>query len=412
MRLLDRWREIFATLNRRKLRTALTALSVAWGIFMLVVLLAAGQGLANGAETAFRDDAANSVWLYATRTTKPYQGQPRGRRLRLSTDDYNLIEQGVPIADHVAARYHPRKDATARYKDRESPLPVRGVHAEHRFIERTTIERGRFINETDVTERRKVAVMGRKAADTLFPDGEDPIGAYVTFGKTTFRIVGLSSEEGEQREQETVYVPITTAQLVFGGNNRVDQVMFTVGNATVAETEAALTDVRRRLAQMHAYDPTDKGGIRIRNNHEMHQRMSRVLWAIRTFVWLIGLGTILAGVVGVGNIMLIAVKERTREFGIRKALGATPASIILMVIEEALVITTVSGYLGLVAAVALVEGISHLLPASDFFKNPEVNLGVGLAATGVLVIAGLLAGLWPARRAARVNPVEALRSEG
>ena len=413
MRALDRWREIFASLARRRLRTALTALSVAWGIFMLVVLLAAGNGLANGAESAFRDDAANSVWLSPTRTNKAFEGSPKGRRIQMSNDDFDLIAGSVKVADHMAARYLPRGNVMAARGSFQGTFPVKAVNPDHKYLERTTITQGRYINAADLAEHRKVAVVGRKVVKVLFPRGQDDkaLGSEIRVGRTTFTITGIFDDKGDQGEQETIYIPLSTAQLVYAGANTIDQVMFTVGNTSVPQTEQVVKDVKRRLAKRHGFDPTDTGGIRVRNNHFMHQKMQGVLWAIRSFVWLIGLGTIVAGVVGVGNIMLISVKERTKEFGVRKALGATPWSIILMVMEEALVVTTASGYLGLVFAVAVVEAGRSLLPDNDFFKNPEVDIGVGLSATVILIVAGLLAGLWPARRAARIAPVEAFRAE-
>lgn len=398
---------------RRRLRTALTALSVAWGIFMLVVLLAAGNGLANGAENAFRDDAANSVWLFPTRTNKPFEGRPKNRRIVMTNDDYDLAKATVDVADHMTARYLPRGNLMTARGPNQGTFPVRAVHPDHQYLERTTISQGRYINDADLRERRKVAVVGRKVVKVLFPHGQDDqaMGADIRVGRTTFHIVGIFDDKGDQGEQENIYIPLSTAQLVFASDHTIDQLMFTVGNTPVPQAETIVKDLKRRLAQRHGFDPTDTGGIRVRNNHFMHEKMQGVLWAIRSFVWLIGLGTILAGVVGVGNIMLISVKERTKEFGVRKALGATPWSIVLMVLEEALVITTASGYLGLVAAVALVEFAKTLLPDNDFFKNPDVDIGVGLSATVILVAAGLLAGLWPARRAARIAPVEAFRAE-
>lgn len=398
---------------RRRLRTALTALSVAWGIFMLVVLLAAGNGLANGAETAFRDDAANSVWLFPTRTNKPFEGRPKNRRIVMSNEDHDLVKATVNVADHMTSRYLPRGNLMSARGANQGTFPVRAVQPDHQYLERTTITQGRYINDADQQDRRKVAVVGRKAVKVLFPHGEDDraLGGEIRVGRTTFTIVGIFDDKGDQGEQETIYIPLSTGQLVFAGNQTIDQLMFTVGSTPVPQTDVIVKEAKRRLAKRHGFDPSDTGGIRIRNNHFMHQKMQGVLWAIRSFVWLIGLGTILAGVVGVGNIMLISVKERTKEFGVRKALGATPWSIVLMVLEEALVITTASGYLGLVAAVALIEFAKTLLPDNDFFKNPDVDIGVGLSATVILVIAGLLAGFWPARRAARIAPVEAFRAE-
>jgi putative ABC transport system permease protein len=440
-------------LTRRKLRTALTALAVAWGIFMLVVLLAAGRAIANGAETEFSRDAANSVYVHPGATAEPFRGKPKGQKVRLDAQDFASLGDVGPAVARRSARFYPQATLIASFGSREGVFPVRAVHADHDVIERTNVVTGRFVNERDVAERRKVAVIGKKVAEGLFPRGVDPIGKLVRFapvaatssrassgaggaggsgaggaGGTTataaapavrpepsrgseYLVVGVFEEENEEREQQTIYVPISTAQLIYGGGRHIDELAFTVDASDAAASTTVVDDVRAILAARHGFAPGDKRALRIWNNREMQERILALFRGIQTFIWIIGLGTIAAGVVGVGNIMLISVQERTREIGVRKAIGATPASIVRMVIEEALAITMVSGYVGLVAGVAAVELAQRLVPPSEFFKRPEIDLGVGLAATGVLVVAGMLAGAFPAKRAAQVNPITALRAE-
>jgi putative ABC transport system permease protein len=255
-----------------------------------------------------------------------------------------------------------------------------------------------------------VAVLERKAVEALFAPGESPIGESIVVAGYPLQVVGVFEEAEDESEQGLVYMPLSTAQLTFGGGNRIHLISFTVGSG-IEETTATINELTRGLAGRKGFSPDDKRALRIGNQQEMFARFTSLFAGIRAFVWLIGLGTILAGVVGVGNIMLISVAERTREIGVRKAVGARPSTIVRMIIEEALFLTVTAGYLGLCLGVAAVTGAGKLLPKTEFFAEPQVDVGVGLAATGVLVIAGLLAGLVPAVRAARVNPITALRVE-
>jgi putative ABC transport system permease protein len=256
-----------------------------------------------------------------------------------------------------------------------------------------------------------VAVVGIKVRDTLFAPGEQAVGESIRIGNAWFTVVGLFREEDEESEEQTIYIPISTSHLVYDGAGQVHQLMFTVGDASAQQTEAVIGDLRRQLSARHHFSPEDKRAVFVWNSQEMSERFHGLFAGIRSFIWIIGLGTILAGVVGVSNIMLISVQERTREIGVRKAVGAPPSSIVLMIVEEALAITLVSGYLGLVAGVGLLTLAQKLLPPTPFFRRPDVDLAVALGATGVLVVAGVVAGLFPALRAARINPIAALRVE-
>jgi putative ABC transport system permease protein len=406
----DRWREILEVMWRRKLRTLLTALSVAWGIFMLVILLGAGRGLSNGVEAEFARDATNAVWLNPGVMSKPFAGKPVGKKVRFYMDDYRAVKDNANPDHASAAAKIPSAISVTRGRH-DSSFEVRGVHPDHEVIERTAVFAGRYINETDVADVRKVAVMGVRVRDALFAPGEEAIGATIRIGTASFVVIGLFHEEDDQNEDQTIYIPISTAQVVFAGDQRLDEVMFTVGDLSLQKTESLIEDLKRHLASKHQYNPEDKRALRVSNSQERSERFSSLFRAIRGFIWIIGLGTIAAGVVGVSNIMLISVQERTREIGVRKAVGAPPASIVLMIVEEALAITIVSGYSGLVAGVGLLTLVQKVLPPTPFFKRPDVDLGVALGATFVLVVCGALAGLFPALRAARINPIAALRVE-
>jgi putative ABC transport system permease protein len=409
-RFLDRWREILEVLWRRKLRTALTALSVAWGIFMLVLLLAAGQGLSNGARAEFQRNAQNSVYIFPGRMSQPHRGNPIGKAVQLRNDDQDLARRTMPNMDLASARADLGRQLVRR-GPRTSGFTVKGCLPDNAAIEKTVLVSGRFISAADQSERRKVAAIGIKVKRTLFPGDEDPLGAEIAIGHVVFRVIGVFEEEEEQAEQETVYLPLSTTQLVWGRGDRLDRVLFTLQERPGGDTSADLDTLKTTLAGHHGFSREDPQAIYLWSSDETYLRFQGLIRGIQTFVWLIGLGTILAGVVGVSNIMLISVRERTREIGVRKAVGAPPSAIIGMILQESLAITLMSGYLGLVAAVATVNAARSLLPTTPYFRNPDVDLGVGLAATALLTVAGMLAGLFPARQAARINPIAALRVE-
>jgi putative ABC transport system permease protein len=411
---LDRFREILDTLWRRKLRTALTALSVAWGIFMLVLLLAAGQGLSNGAKAEFSRNAQNSVFVFPGRMSMPHEGNPVGKPVQLRNEDHALMLRSLPAIGLSSARAD-MGPVVLRRGAQSSAFTVKSCLPDNDIIERSQVLEGRFVSWTDHGERRKVAVIGTRVKQALFGADEPVVGADLQVGRFTFKVIGVFFEEDEQSEQETVYIPLGTAQLLWGRGDRLDRVIFTLDpqGTAAARTDAKglIERARLLLAARHEFSPDDKQAVFMWSSDEMFQRFEALFRGIRAFVWLIGLGTILAGVVGVSNIMLISVQERTREIGVRKAVGAMPRTIVAMILQEALLITVVSGYLGLVAGVALVTGVKAVLPPTPYFRQPDVSLGVGLAATGVLAVAGVLAGLFPALRAARVNPIAALRVE-
>jgi putative ABC transport system permease protein len=417
---LDRWREILDVMRRRKLRTALTALSVAWGIFMLVVLLAAGEGLANGAETQFSRDAMNSVFVFPFKLSKPHKGNPIGKGVNLNLEDEELARKRIAITQ-LSSPLRGLNGIVSHGK-RNASFNVMGVRPDYLGIEKSEVVAGRYINDDDERERRKVAVIGVKVKKLLFEADEDPLGQTIEISRFPFLVVGVFDEPEEDDETQTIYIPLATHHLIlaWGGERGstqpavrrwIERFVFTVGDATGEQTESAIEDLRGMLSERKGFAPDDMWAVRMINAQEIYERFRRLFTGIRTFVWLIGLGTILAGVVGVSNIMLISVQERTREIGVRKAVGAPPSSIIAMILQEALAITLVSGYLGLCAGVALVTFVQNVLPPQPFFKRPDIDFGTAITATIVLAVAGMLAGLFPALRAARVQPIAALRVE-
>lgn len=407
---IDRWQEVLSTLARNPLRSILTALAVAWGIFMLVVLLGMGRGLRAGTEKSFADDAANSVWIFGGTTSQPHQGLPVNRRIFFDNGDYAALRRH-PEVDKLTGRFFPRSgEFQIRVGAKVSSFDVRSVHPEHLYLEKTLMAAGRFLNETDLRETRKVAVIGVPVAEFLWND-TDVIGRWLEINGVAFQVIGLFTDAGDPGEMRKLYIPITTAQLAYNGADRVNMLMFTVGDKTVAETKALVDDVTGLLAERQRFAADDRQALRIRNNLEQYATFQEIFLIIEIFIVVMGACTLVAGIVGVSNIMMIVVKERTKEIGVRKALGATPWTIITTILQESVFLTAVAGYLGLVAGVGVLELVAWLVPENDFFGDPAVDLRVGIGATVVLVLSGALAGFFPARTAAKVSPVVALRDE-
>ncbi|MCB0565727.1 MAG: ABC transporter permease [Phaeodactylibacter sp.] len=405
---LDKWQEIFNSIRRHPLRTVLTALGVFWGIFMLVLLLGAGQGLQNGVEYEFRDDATNSVWIRRGVTSVPYQGLPKGRRIKFTNEDYDLLAEHFDEVDQITGRFYLSGDQAITFGRKSLSYPVRAVHPGHRYLENTIMESGRFINETDIKEYRKVAVIGKVAQKDLFGE-TPPLGQKIKIGSIMYTVTGTYSDTGGDDEMRVIYIPISTAQKVYSGTDEIHQLMFTTKDMELPAIQQLQEEVRGTFARRHQFDVEDRKALYIFGAAEEFQKFMNLFAAIRAFVWFVGLGSIIAGVIGVSNIMLIIVKDRTKEIGIRKALGATPRSIITMILQESILITAVAGYLGLLAGVGAISLMESI--AVEYFRNPRVDLGMGIIATLVLVVSGALAGLMPARKAAQINPIVAMRDQ-
>jgi len=406
----DKWQEIFSTINKNKLRTFLTGFSVAWGIFMLIILLGSGQGLQNGVQHQFADDATNSLWVYAGQTTKAYKGTNAGRRIQFTNRDYNRTKTLDRHIDHITGRFYVGNKQIS-YKNNYGSYDIRAVHPDHKYLENTIITQGRFLNRLDIDHFNKVIVIGDIVRKDLFKNGEKAMGEYVKVGNIPFKIIGVFEDKGGNSEMRKVYIPVSTAQRVFNGADHLNQVMFTVGDATLKQTKTIENKLREEFAAFHHFDPADQRAIHINNDLDNYQKVMNLFLGIRIFIWIIGIGTIIAGIVGVSNIMMIVVKERTKEVGVRKALGATPGSIVGLILLESVIITSMAGYIGLMAGVGLLELVSKFMPPSDFFRNPQANINIAVMAMILLVIAGAIAGFIPARKAASIKPIEALRDE-
>ncbi len=407
----DKWQEIFETMKKNRLRTFLTGFSVAWGIFMLIILLGSGYGLENGVKKAFEGDAANTLWINPGQTSTAYKGMKSGRSIQFTNEDYELMKQEIPYIDKISARINVWQDNTISYKKEYGNYDIIACHPGYGYYETLDIIDGRFINEEDINDYRKSVVIGVPVRDALFK-GEEAVGKYIQVSGVPFKVAGVFQDAGGDRDMQRVYIPISTAQRVYNFGNRIFTIGIVTDDISMEDSRAMADEVRMTLAQKHKFDPEDQRAVFVWNNLEEYMKLMNLFASIRLFIWIIGIGTIIAGVVGVSNIMMIVVKERTQEIGIRKALGATPWSIISLILMESVLITSFAGYIGLVMGVGLLELIAPAFENADtFFKNPEVNVATALGATVVMVISGMLAGFVPARKAAAVQPIEALRYE-
>jgi putative ABC transport system permease protein len=406
---LDKWQEIFSTINKNRMRTFLTGFSVAWGIFMLIILLGSGKGLQNGIDAQFRQDAVNMIQFGSGTTSKSYKGLQAGREIRFTNDDYEFLRHSVDGLDKISSNYYMWQNRVISYQQEYGVFDLRAVHPDYFDIENATMIEGRFLNRIDIVKRRKVVAIGEPVRKALFKNGKSPIGEYIKVNNIPFQVVGVFTDKNE-RDATRVYLPISTSQMISGGADRVHSFAVT-SNLSAAESEVLEKTIKTKFAERHNYDKEDQNAMWMWNTLKEYKKFTNLFLAIQIFVSIIGAFTIIAGIVGVSNIMIIVVNERTKEIGIRKAIGATPYSVVGMILLEALLITGLAGYIGLVLGVGVLSLVSSILPQNDFFQNPEVDFTIALVSTIVLIIAGTLAGLMPAIKASRIRPVVALRDE-
>ena len=416
----DDLHEIWSTIKKNKLRTFLTGFAISWGIFMLIVLLASGNGLRNGIAYNFRFMADNTVFCWSRYTTKPYKGFQPNRRIEFTEKDLIAIKREHPEVDLISGRNY--RNDTISYNKEFLVGSIYAVHADYASIIYTPIETGRFINELDILENRKVIVLPPQMVNILFRDSVKPLGQFVKLGNLMFHVVGITKEENTS-DTPPAFIPFTTGQSLYDGGHRIHEMAFTLKGV---KTEAAAKDFeerfRERIARRHQFDPTDMNAIGMYNSGNEFRMLQGMNNGIALFIWIIGIGTLMAGIVGVSNIMLITVRERTKEFGIRKAIGAKPSSILQLIIVESVLVTAIFGYIGMVTGIGLTELINYgmemagvnsgaSMEDNTVFHNPTVDLWTAIAATVVLVIAGVLAGYFPARKAVKISAVEAMRME-
>ena len=413
---LDAWQEVWSTLRSNKLRAFLTALGVFWGVFMLILMLGIGNGLEKGVIRNLSGLSNCSVYVWSQRTSIPYKGLQPGRYVHFVDADISAVAR-TPGVEHVAPRLQLgnwREAQNVNFGAKKGAFNVLGDTPEFQYVEPLVIERGRFINPRDMAEERKIAVIGDEVRKAIFGD-TDPIGKYLQVRRVYFQVVGVvkSLKTGDDGDhiQSAVYVPFSTFQTAFNLKNKVGWFALTAQSSHPAAVVEE--NVRRAIMSGHRIHPNDSNAIGSYNAAQKFEHLQGLFSGIRKFVWFVGTLTLFAGMLGVSNILLIIVKERTKEIGVRKALGATPNSIILLVVAEGLLLTTLAGYCGVVAGVWALElagrAVSRLPSAP--LSQPEISLQVALTAVLVLIMAGGVAGIVPARLAARVYPVEALRAE-
>lgn len=418
--MIDLLEEIWATARRNKLRTALTGFAVAWGIFMLIFLLGAGNGLINATESNSGRFLDNSMSVGGGTTSKEYKGLKEGREIQLQDKDITSTQQKFSAnVDSVEAQIR-HAGATITYGENYLSTEIDGVAPLHARINKIEMLHGRFINDVDNSQQRKVIVLNEDQAKEL--NERDPaalVGQYVKMDSLAFRVVGITKSD-QTGMNTSAYLPFSTLRIIYQMGDKVDNINFSFhGLQTEADNEAFEKRYKATLNANHDAAPDDEDAVWIWNRFTQAMQMNMGMGIIRKALWIIGLFTLMSGIVGVSNIMLITVKERTREFGIRKAIGATPASILRLIITESVIITTFFGYIGMLCGIAANEymdaTIGHEQVDAGLFKatmflNPTVGFDVCIEALVVMVIAGTLAGLIPARKAARIRPIEALNN--
>ncbi len=418
----DSWQEIFHTLKQNKLRTFLTAFGVFWGIFMLIIMLGSGNGLENGVTSGMGGFASNSFFVWAERTSLPYKGFPRGRFFNFRNNDIQALRDNIPEIEYIAPKIRgwSAGDGTNNTirKDKTGAFSIMGEYPVWIKIDPMEMIEGRFINDLDIKEARKVAVIGTRVREVLFEPDENPIGDHIRIQGVYFKVIGVfkplntNINFGGEKEQ-SIFLPFTTLQMTYNYGDIVGWFSITSDPSVAASVveEKAI----QLLGQRHSIHPEDSEAFGHFNLEEEYNQMNGLFNGIAGLIWIVGIGTLLAGVIGISNIMLVIVKERTKEIGIQRALGATPRHVITQIVTESIFLTSLAGYIGLVAGVALIEGINYLLVNSgaeiEMFKRPEVDFNVAITSLIILIVAGALAGMIPARRAVKIRPIDALRDE-
>lgn len=415
----DRWQEILNALRTNKIRTFLTAFGVFWGIFMLVIMLGAGKGLYNGVFYGMGDFALNSLFIWTEQTSVPYKGFPRGRYWNFTNEDSKALLDNIKEIEALAPRINARGGQIEISRDRKSDFfRIVGDTPEYFRIDPVRIHKGRFINRKDLAERRKVIIIGKKARDVLFDPDEDPVGEYLKIQGAYFKVVGVFSSRrapnrGGDYQNEMIFMPFTTLQRTYNYGNVVGY--YSVLAKRGVPVSRVEDKMKRFLAHRHKVSPEDNMAFGSANVEEQVRNFNNLFTGIALLSWFVGTLTLIAGVIGISNIMLVIVKERTKEIGIQRAIGATPMKIISQIILESVFLTTIAGYVGLLLATGIVETVGFILRKAQvesfFFRNPEVDFKVATLALVILIFSGALAGLIPARRAVKIKPIDALRSE-
>tara|TARA_R110000796_G_scaffold35098_1_gene90423 strand:- start:18194 stop:19423 length:1230 start_codon:yes stop_codon:yes gene_type:complete len=405
----DNWKEIFETIHKNKLRTFLSGFTVALGILIFVVLFGMGNGLVNTFNEFFGDDATNVLYVFPGRTTIPYKGYKSNRTIEFDNSDLVDINKNFAMfVEYSTPRIS--RGGLVKYRNESNNYTTRAVGPAHQYAEKTIMMKGRFINEEDVKNKTKYVVIGRLVEQDLFGNNS-AIGEYIDVAGSAFMVIGVFQDDGGDNEERLIYMPYTTRQLIEKNNDKIDQIIVAfkpeIGYAGAMALDRSLD---RFFREKKYISPDDQNGVFIRNvadQLKQNQQFARVLQII---VALVAFGTIIAGIIGISNIMVFVVKERTKELGIRKALGATPKSVIGSILLESVFITTISGFFGMLLGIFILNSLGEKL--KDYFiTNPYIDITMAISATLVLILFGAIAGYIPAKRAAEIKPIEALRDE-
>lgn len=406
---LDLWREIFQSINKNRTRSLLSGFTVAFAILLFTILFGIANGLQNTFKEAFVDDATNSIFINSGRTTKANKGLQAGRQIQFKNEDFNYIkdEFGNKV-EYITARIY--NDVQATFRNEQGSYSLRGVHPDHQFLEKTNVIEGRYINQYDLENRTKVVVIGKKIEEELFLK-TTALGKYINLSGIPYKVIGIFTDDGGDYEEQIMYMPVTTAQQVYGNNDYIDQINLTYNpEMNYDEALAFSSSLTKKLKERFSVASSDQRAVRVRNMAEGTKAVSQMTFGLTVIILVIGFGTLIAGVVGISNIMIFIVKERTKEIGIRKALGASPRSIVSIILIESILITAIAGYVGLLIGVGVIELVAPVL--KDYFiKDPGVSNSLVIGATLTLIAAGAIAGYLPAKKASRIKPIVALRND-
>lgn len=406
---LDLWREIFQSINKNRTRSLLSGFTVAFAILLFAILFGIANGLNNTFADAFKDDAMNNIVIRTGQTSKAYKGLQAGRNIQLKNADHEYIkEEFGDKVQYLTSRV--MKNVTASFRNERSNYTIRAIHPDNQFIEQNRIQEGRYINQGDLDNKTKVAIIGRLVEKDLFTKTK-AVGKYINLSGIPYKVVGVYEDDGGDDEERMLYIPITTAQLVYGNNDYIDMIYMTYNPEMDYDKALSFSNLlTTKLKDRFSIAKSDQSAIRVQNNAANAKAVNQMSFGLGMIILVIGFGTLIAGIVGISNIMIFIVKERTKEIGIRKALGASPKSIVSIILIESILITAVAGYIGLLVGVGVLELATPSL--EDYFiKDPGVSNTLVIGATITLVLAGTLAGYVPAKRASRIKPIVALRND-
>ena len=403
------WREILQSINKNRTRSLLSGFTVTFAIMLFTVLFGMANGLNNTFAEAFVDDAANAIFIRSGTTTKAYKGMQAGRRIQFKNADFQYIKTDYDEnIEFITSRIY--KNVAASFRNEKNNYSLRAVHPDHQYLEKTQVYLGRYINQRDMDLKTKVAVIGKLVKEDLFLK-VDPIGKYINLSGIPYKVVGVFSDEGGDDEERLLYMPLSTAQQIYGNNDYVDQINLTY--KPELDFNQAIDfglDLEKKLKERFTVAASDQRAVRVFNMAMQNKGITQMTSVLGILILVIGLGTLIAGIVGISNIMIFIVKERTKEIGIRKALGASPKSIISIILIESIVITTIAGYFGLLLGVGILEWAEPILK-TYFIKDPSVSTTLVVSATVTLIGAGILAGYVPAKKASKIKPIVALRDD-